>query len=212
MFMTYFGGNSSDHGAAVITDAYSSIYVGGSTYSTTFPVYSAFQPQNGGGQDGFVAKFNPNGQSLVFSSYYGGSGGSSGAPEEVNALAIVIPGSLFVGGTTSSPDFPITPGVMQTTFGGGSTDGFIGSLSWTNGALRFGTPYCFFSSLSSSAVRYRHRPGANPSDSIPANDVRASRMTRKPVASPIRRICKFRPSVMVSSSQVLPPRAAGASL
>jgi len=139
LFMTYFGGNGTDHGAAVKLDPTDAIYVGGSTFSSTLPVLNAFQAHNAGGQDGFFAKFSSNGQSLAYASYYGGSSGSSGAPEEVNAIAVVVPGSFFVAGTTSSPDFPVTSGAIQPTFGGGSTDGFVGRINYLTGGLQKST-------------------------------------------------------------------------
>jgi hypothetical protein len=87
-FLTYFGGNSTDHGAAVQIDPTGPIIIGGGTNSTNLPVLQAFQPHSGGGQDGFVAKFNATATGLVFSTYLGGSGGSPGFPEEVNALVL----------------------------------------------------------------------------------------------------------------------------
>jgi hypothetical protein len=36
---------------------------------------------------------------------------------------------VYLVGATSSPDFPVTPGVVQTTYGGGSFDGVILSLT-----------------------------------------------------------------------------------
>ena len=69
--------------------------------------------------------------------------------------------------------------------------------------IQHGTPKSLRISSSSSLVSGRHSPGRRFSDVIPANDVRARRITRKPVASPMRRICWLRPSRSVTSSQVL---------
>jgi hypothetical protein len=139
-FLTYFGGNGTDHGAAIKLDPSNSVFIGGSTYSTNLPVLNAFQPYNAGGQDGFLAKLSPGAVSLVFSTYYGGSGGSPGAPEEVNSITVPAgSGNLNVGGTTSSIDFPVTPGCLQPTFGGGATDGFLGRINGTTGAMKNST-------------------------------------------------------------------------
>ncbi len=99
------------------------IFVGGSTFSTNFPTIAPYQSKSGGGQDGFFAKLTPQG-AVSRSSYIGGSGGSAGEPEAVNAIYRDSLGYLTVAGTTSSPNFPVTPGAYQTTFGG-ETDGFI---------------------------------------------------------------------------------------
>jgi len=139
-FLTYLGGNGTDHAAAIKLDGSNAIFVGGSTYSTTFPVLNAFQPFSGGGQDGFVAKLSSDASTLIFSSYYGGSGGSPGAPEEVNSISVpAASGNLNVGGTTSSANFPTTPGCLQATYGGGQTDGFLGRINGTTGALKNST-------------------------------------------------------------------------
>ena len=123
-FLTYFGGSGLDHGAAVALDAFGDIFLGGYTWSTNFPVQSAPQGVSGGGQDGFLTKMQPNGHQLFFSTYLGGSGGSVGAPEEVNAMAIDLLSNVIVAGTTSSSNFPVTVGALQTIFGG-ETDGFV---------------------------------------------------------------------------------------
>jgi hypothetical protein len=140
IFATYVGGTGQDHGAALGLDSANSIYIGGSTYSTNFPVLNAAQPHSGGGQDGFVTKLSASGTSFLYSTYYGGSGGSPGAPEEINALAIV-PNNVVVAGTTSSTNFPVTAVANQPVFGGGLTDGFIGRFDETTGALTRSTYY-----------------------------------------------------------------------
>ncbi len=137
VFMTYLGGNATDHGAAIALDPSNALWIGGATYSTTLPSVTPFQPASGGGQDGFLAKLSSDGTALAFCSYIGGSGGSPSAPEEVNAVALTNLGVVAVGGTTSSPDFPIQIPIFQQTYGGGNTDGFI---------ARIGTNYALLSS------------------------------------------------------------------
>lgn len=133
-FATYLGGSGVDHASSVAVGASGGIFVGGSTWSNNFPVLSAFQPVSGGGQDGFAVKINASGSTLRWGTYLGGSGGSVGAPEEVNAICLDALANVVVAGTTSSPNFPVTPGAFQTTFGG-KTDGFVARLSNASGAL-----------------------------------------------------------------------------
>ena len=135
-FLTYFGGTAADHGAAIALDSSGGVFFVGSTFSSNFPVVSAFQPHSGGGQDGFVAKLSANGTTTMFSTYYGGSGGTASAPEEVNAIAIGPSGNAIVAGTTSSANLPLTPSPVQATFAGGNTDGFFGRLNGKTGALQ----------------------------------------------------------------------------
>jgi hypothetical protein len=134
VFLTYLGGIAPEHSTSVKLDATGAVYLAGSTYSTNFPTLNAAQPKSGGGQDGFVTKMSANATSLIFSTYFGGSGGSPGAPEQVNAIAIG-PGGVYAAGITSSGDFPITARVVQNTYGGGQTDGFIALFNETLGTL-----------------------------------------------------------------------------
>ncbi len=138
-FLTYFGGNSTDHGAAVEIDPTGPIVIGGGTNSTNLPVLLAFEAHSGGGQDGFVTKFNSTGTALVLSTYLGGSGGSPGFPEEVNGLVIGPSRNIVAAGITSSLNFPTTSGGYQPVYGGGQTDGFITKLNGTTGALMAST-------------------------------------------------------------------------
>jgi hypothetical protein len=137
--MTYFGGSAADHGAAIKLDAAGSIYISGHTYSMNFPAVKAWQPKSGGGQDGFLAKLSATGASILFSTYVGGSGGTPGAPEQVNTLALSSSGTVFVAGVTSSVNFPVTSGVLQPVFAGGLTDAFVARYDSTAGSLQRST-------------------------------------------------------------------------
>ncbi|HBB88300.1 MAG TPA: hypothetical protein DC047_11850 [Blastocatellia bacterium] len=91
------------------------------------------------GSDGFVAKFSPNGSTLVYSTYLGGSRpGSAFIPGE-NPLGIVVDsaGNAYVTGSTNSIDFPLQDPI-QATFGG-LQDVFVAKLNSTGSALSFAT-------------------------------------------------------------------------
>ena len=74
VYSTYHGGSGSEVGSKVALDSSANAYVGGYTSSTDFPTASPRQGSNGGGQDGFVSKFNSTGTALLNSSYLGGNG------------------------------------------------------------------------------------------------------------------------------------------
>src|SRR5258708_34630020 len=70
----------------VAADSSGNLIVAGITSASGFPTKNAFQPQLGGGldcasdsgqahfcADGFLTKFSPDGRTLIFSTYYGGS-------------------------------------------------------------------------------------------------------------------------------------------
>ena len=134
-FLTYFGGNSTDNGTTVGIDPTGPIVIGGGTNSTNLPVLLAFQPHSGGGQDGFVTKFNSTATALIVSTYIGGSGGTPGAPEQVNSLIVAPSRNIVAAGITSSANFPVTAGAFQTAYGGGQTDGFVSKIQGTTGVL-----------------------------------------------------------------------------
>jgi hypothetical protein len=134
---TYLGGRGSDSATAIAVDALGNAYITGSTYSPDFPVLNAFQPRLKGGQDAFATKIGPGGNALIYSTYLGGSGGISGAPESGNGIAVDSAGCAYIAGTTSSADFP-TLNPLQSSLSG-SQDAFALKLSAAGNALVYGT-------------------------------------------------------------------------
>lgn len=109
IYGSYLGGSSTDVANAVAVDSNGNAYVGGYTTSPSFPVTSnASQSNYGGNQDGFLAKFDPQGQSLLFSTFLGGTG-----VDTINGIAIQSNGDLEVAGYTKSSDFPVTVNAYQ---------------------------------------------------------------------------------------------------
>jgi hypothetical protein len=107
LYSTYLGGSREDHATAIAVDGTGSAFVTGSTYSFDFPVSGAFQSTIGGGQDAFVVRLAADGQSLLFSTYLGGSGGTVGWPEEGRGITLDGQGNVYVAGVTSSNNFPV---------------------------------------------------------------------------------------------------------
>ena len=128
VYSTYLGGSGFDGGYSIAVDSAGNAYITGQANSTDFPTASPIQASPGGGEDAFVAKFNPTGSALVYSTYLGGS--SSGAIDEFGSgIAVDTVGNAYVTGMTDSTDFPTTAGAFQTTFGGGGTDAFVAKIS-----------------------------------------------------------------------------------
>jgi hypothetical protein len=112
LYSTYLGGKQNDLPSAVALDSSGNIYVAGTTASANFPTANAMQGSNAGGScvdstgatgpctDMFVAKFNPAGTALLYSTYIGGSGGDSAAH-----MAVTPNGSVFLHGS-GGPNFP----------------------------------------------------------------------------------------------------------
>lgn len=96
------------------------ILIASCTYSTDFPTANAWQSTNAGGLDGCLTKFTPDLSSVLFSTYLG-SVGQDGA----YSIAVTSDNSLYLCGGTTSQSFPVTNGVLQNSYGGGSADGFV---------------------------------------------------------------------------------------
>ncbi len=136
IYSTYLGGGSVEHGAAIAVDLSGSAYVTGSTFSADFPVANAFHAANAGGQDAFVTRLSADGNTLLFSTFFGGSGGTVGYPEAGLAIALDGQGNAYVTGVTSSQDFPGLHALQSTLRG--FTDAFVSKMS-ASGALIYST-------------------------------------------------------------------------
>jgi len=134
VYSTYLGGASEDLGYGIAVDSAGNAYVTGSTNSTNFPTAGPLQAANGGGQyDVFVAKLNPSGSALVYSTYLGGSGQDSG-----DGIAVDSSGNAYLTGHTNSPNFPaVSP--LQPSYGGGGWDAFVTKLNPAGSALVYST-------------------------------------------------------------------------
>ncbi len=120
-FATLLGGSSGANLLMPSPDPDSNIWVVGNTSARDLPVTpDALQRTFGGGEDdGLLAAFSADGSRLVYCTYLGGSG-----HDLIRSLAWGEDGSLYLVGTTSSPDFPVTAGALQTEHGGNG-DAFV---------------------------------------------------------------------------------------
>src|SRR5260221_63281 len=104
VYSTYLNASS----GAIAVDAQGNAYVTG-TASTDFQTTpGAFQPVLAGSFDAFVAKINPPGSGLAYSTYLGGTNEDHG-----NGIAVNAAGNAYVTGYTSSNNFPTTPDAAQ---------------------------------------------------------------------------------------------------
>jgi hypothetical protein len=109
IYSTYLGGDNWDYGNCIAVDDAGSAYIGGFTHGG-FPVTpGAAQATFGGSGDGFVAKLSPDGSSLVYSTYVGGS-----SWERIPGIAVDREGSAYIATGSGSFDFPTTPGAWDT--------------------------------------------------------------------------------------------------
>jgi hypothetical protein len=78
-YSSYLGGNNTDVAYAVTSDLSGNLYVAGDTLERQLPDPGSLPERGIGGPYGFLSKFNPAG-TLVYSTYFGGTGFASGAP------------------------------------------------------------------------------------------------------------------------------------
>ena len=134
IYSTYLGGTLSDGATAIAVDSSGDVYVTGATSSSDFPTSAGtFQTSYGGGpSDAFVAKLDPTGAQLLYSTYLGGNNEDSG-----NGIAVDTSGNANIAGNTASPNFP-TVNPVQATYNS-NTDAFVTRLAPTGCAPTFST-------------------------------------------------------------------------
>jgi hypothetical protein len=131
-FSTYLAGNTGDNLTAVTTDANGNVFVAGYTFSSEFPTQNPIQATLPGSPGAFISKLDPTGQTLLYSTYFGGS-----FRNYANAIAIDSKGNVIVAGTSSSNDFPHAGSVPVLTCQGNNDCFFIASLKADGSAFNY---------------------------------------------------------------------------
>jgi hypothetical protein len=126
VYSTYLGGGNFDVAMGIAVDPTGIAYVMGSTFSNNFPTKNALQPTYGGAGDAFVTKIAPDGASLVYSTYLGGSAAESndGTNGQFGGIAADTAGNAYVTGYTESTNFP-TSNPFQATKSAGVRTAFV---------------------------------------------------------------------------------------
>jgi hypothetical protein len=139
VYSTYLAGSTGEFGVALALDPTGKIYVTGLTFSSDFPTTDGTLPGTIAGfkqspnptnlnlGTSFISKIDPSisgTNSLVYSSYIGGTGGTPALPDFGNAIAVDGSGNAYVTGITLSPpnagpvfaktDFPVMNAFQAT--------------------------------------------------------------------------------------------------
>jgi hypothetical protein len=137
IYSTYLGGSNDDNSNGIAVDGSGNAIIVGSTASTgDFPTTAGAIRRTctvgprGSCLNAFVAKLNPGGSALVYSTYLGGTG-----DDQAQAVAVDPAGNAYITGKTTSTDFPTTAGALSTNVTSG---GFVTKLS-PAGALVYST-------------------------------------------------------------------------
>src|SRR5579885_2286443 len=149
LYATYLGGSNQDFGNGIAVDSLGDAYVTGTTLSADFPTTpGAFDPNcppdgkcgatvNLNGlinSAGFLSELNPAGSALVYSTYFGGTGNTSG-----QAVAVDGNQNAYVTGSTQASDFPyVAPSCISFI---GPQNAFLLKLDSTGSRALFAAPF-----------------------------------------------------------------------
>ena len=120
VYSTYLGGTNNDTATGIALDTNNDALVTGYTSSTNFPTVNAAQSVYGGNGDGFVTKFSPDGSTLIYSTFLGGTSyentdlSSSGNAAPFGAVTVDLTGNAYVTGQTYSTNFPVLNAFQPT--------------------------------------------------------------------------------------------------
>jgi hypothetical protein len=135
-YATYFGSGSETIAEDIAIDPLGNIYLTGSVYSGFQPYHSSIQAAVRGDADVFIAKFSPNGTTLLYAAVLGGSDYDSGY-----RVATDPAGNAYLTGETRSADFP-TVSPLQARFGGpgrGDGDAFVAKIAADGSRVLYAT-------------------------------------------------------------------------
>ena len=133
VYSTYLGGSFADIGTTIAVDSSGNAYISGITSSSDFPVFNSLQANYGGGlSDAFIAKINPTGDALIFSSFLGGARTDVGS-----GIAVDADNNIYLTGFTDSADFPLQSPLQNAI--AGSSDIFVIKLQAVGDRLLYST-------------------------------------------------------------------------
>jgi len=148
-FSSHWGGEGSDFGQGIAVDTANHIYITGYTLSmfppTVDPGNGAFYVNTLGGgpgmHDGFIAKCDPTGATLIWSTYFGGTG-----VDLALGIASDPQNGVYITGRSASIDMPMQQPAdnvfYQNTQGdGGNFNDFFISWFFNTGELKWSTYY-----------------------------------------------------------------------
>ena len=132
LWSTTLGGTLADRPLAIDVGADGSVYLAGLTSSLDFPTVNPVQSSFAGGSaDAFAAKIDPEGPTLVWSTYFGGS-----ANDAIVDLAVDGSGRIYAAGHAEAPG-PPTRNALQPELRG-PMDGLLAGFG-PGGELLFST-------------------------------------------------------------------------
>ncbi|UCC81033.1 MAG: SBBP repeat-containing protein [Candidatus Zixiibacteriota bacterium] len=132
VYSTFLGGGSDEYGQGIAVDKEGNAYISGQTTSSDFPTVNYYDDSLGGWADAFICKLPPSGDSLINSTYIGGSD-----YDDCWDIDIDYDGNFYITGSAMSADFPTFNAYDDSH--NGNDDIFVTKLSDTGNSLVFST-------------------------------------------------------------------------
>ncbi|MBI5648597.1 MAG: SBBP repeat-containing protein [Ignavibacteriae bacterium] len=136
VWSTYFGRQDGGICRDMHIDARGNVYLAQPGVLGPHPhvTAGAYQTRHAGGEDAVVAKLAPDASSVIWASYYGGSGADGGGP----TVRVGPGGRVWMVGSTNSRNLPVTSTAFDTSYNGGSNDVFVVCFEADGSAIRYG--------------------------------------------------------------------------
>jgi len=132
-FSTLLGGSGEDGTGRVAIDSEGNIVLASKSPSMDFPIVNAYQPEKNGSDDGVIFKLTPDGQKLLFSTFFGGS-----ANEYIYTIGVDSNDDIVIAGTTDSDIFPLK-NAIKTYRSTSTREVFLAKFSSDGQELYFST-------------------------------------------------------------------------
>jgi hypothetical protein len=141
LYSTFIAGAGSDNPFGITVDSSDNMYITGEVNSKSLPATSGAYQTNSSSlvsnnNSAYIVKLNPGGngsKDLIWATYVTGSSGSQG-----NAIGLDNSGNVYIGGQTTSSDFPTTSGALETGLND-SQAGFVSEISSDGSKLVWST-------------------------------------------------------------------------
>ena len=137
IYSTFLGGAGEETGLGIGVDLQGNAYVAGETLSKDFPTASPLYKFGQAPTEAFVAKLNPSGSNLIYSTALTGPTSNPDGGSAAFGLAIDRRGNAYVAGFTTSDKFPTVNAVQNKL--NGTIDGFATRISANGKDLDFST-------------------------------------------------------------------------
>ncbi len=132
LFSTYLAGLSYYYSGDFALDSSDNIIIGASTFDVNFPITNAYQDTNASLIDAVITKLSADGQSVIFSTYFGGNN-----HEAILSLTLDNDENIiFSGQTGSNESFPLVNPIVST-LGEFPISTFVGKMSADGQSLLF---------------------------------------------------------------------------